>query len=36
MLVDGKSANECWSVENVVKVERGGEFELKGIRRRTR
>jgi hypothetical protein len=33
MLVDSKSASECWSVENVVQVEPVGEFELKGIRR---
>ena len=33
MLVDSKSASECWSVENAVKVEPVGEFELKGIRR---
>ena len=29
MLVDSKSASECWSVENVVEVEPVGEFELK-------
>ena len=33
MSVDSKSVGECWSVEDALRVEPVGEFELEGIRR---